>query len=93
MMKLDEFIGENIYLKPKIAFQAGEEHKLYPVKLSGVELGGIWIESEALTLMLKKAVGLTAEQPTPKTPVFFFPYSEIYFFFVGSTQLGQEHVE
>ena len=93
MMKLDEFIGERISLKPKVAFESGRAPKLYSVKLHGVEAGGVWIESPLLTSMLKRAAGLTAEQATRKTPIFFFPFSEIYFLVAGETQLGQLNAE
>ena len=93
MMKLDEFIGEWITVKPKLPFEGGKPLKMYSVKLHGVEAGGVWIESPQLTSMLKKVVGLPEKQATPRTPVFFFPFSEIYFLLAGETQLSQEHAE
>jgi hypothetical protein len=44
------------------------------VKLLGVEAGGLWIESQAIT----NAVPQTFEvASSPRTPVFFLPYHEI----------------
>jgi hypothetical protein len=48
--------------------------RYHRVKLTGVEVGGIWIESQAFTTLMLQAMGA---QVTPKTPVFFLPYHEI----------------
>jgi hypothetical protein len=46
----------------------------YKVKIIGVDVGGIWIESQSFTQALLHAIN---EQATPRTPVFFLPYHEI----------------
>jgi hypothetical protein len=50
------------------------------LKLHGVEAGGIWVESQALT-----ELGLKAAEATmaPKTPMFFLPFWQIRFVMVS----------
>jgi len=46
--------------------------------IRGVEGGGIWIESQALTNLILEKVGLAY---APRTPVFFLSFSEMRFAF------------
>lgn len=75
-MNLSEFIGQEIgMLIPRI-----HQVKIQRIKLLGVEFGGVWIESQALTNDILRALGVPA---SPKTLVFFLPYHEITFAMVG----------
>jgi hypothetical protein len=49
--------------------------ELQEVRLLGVELGGIWIESEVMTQSVLRNIGAA----TGKTPLFFVPYAQIKF--------------
>jgi hypothetical protein len=68
--ELSEEVGKNIWaVLPTLT---GEDLKKF--KLHGVDIGGIWVESQLLTeafLSNAKVQGL------PKTPVFFVPYAQI----------------
>ena len=44
------------------------------VKLHGVEVGGIWIESQDLTNLFLQSSGVAT---APKTPLFFLPYHQV----------------
>jgi len=60
-----------LVLIPKI------DQKIYQkVKLHGVEAGGLWLESQAVTNALLQTLGAPA---TEKTVVFFWPYHQIQF--------------
>jgi len=48
--------------------------KLNRVQLVGVESGGIWIKSQALTELLLRSSGVATHH---KTPVIFVPYSQL----------------
>lgn len=87
MMKLDELIGEIIGFKPKRPLRAGEEFLVYEVKLHGVEHGGVWVEIPQLTEESLRLVGLAPNQKTPKTPLYFFPFSEISYLATSATRL------
>ena len=69
-MQLNDYVGRQIpVLLPR--FHGG---KLQRVKLHGVETGGIWIESQAIT---NEALGTLSG--APKTLVVFVPYHEVAF--------------
>jgi hypothetical protein len=71
MKTFDERIGQTIHLVIPMFHSTEFQH----VKLHGVEIGGMWIESEKATQVLLSATKL----PAGKTPVFFLPYSQIRF--------------
>jgi hypothetical protein len=54
--------------------------KLQRVKIRGVEAGGIWLESQTLTNITLKSIGVAT---APKSLAFFFPYHAVRFGFVG----------
>lgn len=52
--------------------------KIQTFIVRGVEGGGIWIESQALTNLILEKLGLTH---APRTPIFFLAFSEMRFVF------------
>jgi hypothetical protein len=69
-MQLLDLIDKTIY----IVFVDGGRRTRYPVKLLGVESGGIWVESQEVI----NAILSDANTPTaPKTPVVFLPYHRL----------------
>ena len=83
-MNLEKFVGETI-----LAMVEMVPGKIQRLKLLGVEAGGIWVESQYLTNFLLTQLGAAS---APKTPVFFVPYSRIFFVFHGEgrTALNEE---
>ena len=81
MKTLHELIGEEIIayipMIDPIIFQS--------VRLYGVENGGVWIESQALTQTMLKAV---KQSSSSKTPLFFVPFHEIKFLIQGTEKLA-----
>ena len=73
-MKFSDVIGQEIAIS--IPYLAEGTGKLQRVKLVGVEAGGIWIESQELIDIVLEGANLAS---APRTPVFFFPYSQIVF--------------
>jgi hypothetical protein len=69
----EKLIGQTIGMSSPIL--GNDPIKLHEVILRGVEGGGIWIESPNVTqgFLQKNKI-----QATPKTPVFFVPYQQIY---------------
>lgn len=72
MISLKDLIGKEIVAFVPI-FDKTEWQKL---KLVNVENSGIWVESNAIQEWAVKGSGHTA---TPKTAVFFLPFSQIVF--------------
>ena len=71
-MQLADFIGQTISMSiPRIHPVIWQQ-----VKLHGVEAGGVWIESQAITNAVLQHAGVPA---APKTLVAFLPYHEIAF--------------
>jgi hypothetical protein len=54
------------------------------VVIRGVEVGGIWIESDTMTQSLLRGLNL----PSGQTPLFFFPYSGVKYAFFGESKLA-----
>ena len=69
-MQLSDFIGHNITMVIPTIHKTAMQN----VKLLGVEIGGVWVESPALTNLALRRIG---QQNTPKTIVFFLPYHAI----------------
>jgi hypothetical protein len=74
MPSLSELVGEEIALELVTPFirSTDESGKPPRVKLVAVEAAGIWVEYLETTEILVDAVGAM-----PKTPVFFFPFSQV----------------
>jgi hypothetical protein len=71
-MQFAELVGQQILLNiPRL-----DQTHYQKVKLIGVETGGLWLESQALTNCVLQARGVPA---APKTLVWFLPYHEISF--------------
>jgi len=79
-MQLSDYIGKDILLHIPLI----EDHHQI-VKLLGVEVGGIWIESQEMINKLYSAVG---KEGSPQTPAFFFPYHQIDFGMVATPGLA-----
>jgi hypothetical protein len=71
-MQLTEFIGKQVLIHIKPIGKAQE------VKLLGVEVGGVWVESQKLT---NEILEHFSAQSSANSPVFFFPYNEIQMIF------------
>jgi hypothetical protein len=78
-MTFDDLVGQTIPIKIPMM----SETVLQEVTIRGVDLGGIWIESESMTKQLLAGLGV----PAIKTPVFFVPYHAIKFAFYGTDGL------
>jgi len=88
MVKFDERIGEFIAISPKHPLEDGDSlPKTYKVKLVGVDIGGIWFEHEDATRRMRDALG---EAGKLRSVAFFLPYSELYFAFVGFTDIDEQ---
>jgi hypothetical protein len=69
IMQLADFVNQEIRLAHVAA-----SGKIHRVKLLGVEVGGIWVESQEITNQMLQFIGqATAEQ----TPIVFLPYHAI----------------
>jgi hypothetical protein len=75
-MQLSDFIGQSII----VVIPAIDREKFQTVRLLGVEIGGIWIESQAINGHMLKAFNAGAMSESPRA---FFPYSQITFALVG----------
>ncbi|MGA2217657.1 MAG: hypothetical protein ABSG51_06205 [Terracidiphilus sp.] len=84
-MKLSDYIGSEIIVMIRVIDPA----LFQKVVLKGVETGGIWIESNALTTIMLRSL---KQATLPVTPQFFFPYHEITFAIVkgGEVALDEE---
>jgi hypothetical protein len=72
MSSLGEMVGQEIVaLVPVI-----DKVKLQKLKLHGVEVGGIWVESQTMSELLMETAGVTM---SPKTVLFFLPFSQVVF--------------
>jgi hypothetical protein len=71
-MQLSDYIGQEIALMTPLI----EDKDAWHVKLVGVEAGGIWIESKALTSLLLE---IAEQKSAPKMPVLFVPYHSLAF--------------
>jgi hypothetical protein len=76
---LNELVGQEIVLEllNPVVRPARKKDKCQKVKLVGVESAGIWIESPEITAILLDAAGAM-----PKTPVWFFPFSQVRHIFI-----------
>ena len=72
MPSLTDLIGEEIALELITPFIRSESGKSTRVKLIAVETAGIWVEFPDTTEILLAATGAL-----PRTPVFFFPFSQV----------------
>jgi hypothetical protein len=72
MKSLSEMVGEEIAALVPVLNQ----RKLQVLKLRGIETGGIWVESQALTNQFLEMVGA---QTAPRTLAIFVPYDKILF--------------
>jgi len=70
MPTLPELVGQTVLIRTL----ALDETKPVPVKLIGVENGGVWIESQIKTNELLEVSGRPS---LPRTPVFFLPFATI----------------
>jgi hypothetical protein len=70
VVTLQSFVGKTVAAVIPLMHKT----KFQEITIRGVEHGGIWIESQALTNAMIKAAGL---QDPSKTPVFFLPFSQI----------------
>jgi hypothetical protein len=77
MQKLDSLIGKNILVSVQ-----NSEKAAYEVTLQGTEPGGIWIRS----IDLEKLVGFKKTKSSD-TPVFFMPFSQIFFLVLASADV------
>jgi hypothetical protein len=71
-MNFSEMIGQNI----NAVIPYFGSSTLQPLKLHGVEAGGLWLESQKATNDFLTKIGA---QTVPKTLVFFVPYNQIVF--------------
>lgn len=71
-MTFTELVGHNVAAVIPIIHQT----KFQEIKIHGCEAGGLWIECQALTNLVLKAIG---QQVSEKTPVFFLPFHQITF--------------
>ncbi len=69
-MTFNELIGHNVLavipIIDRIVFQE--------IKIHGCDPGGIWVECQALTDKMLRAIGQQAGQ---RTPIFFLPFHQI----------------
>ena len=72
MLQLTQMVGQVI----KAVVPALQRGGIQEFKLHGVEMGGIWVESQAATEAISKTFGSTI---SPKTSVFFLPYAQVLF--------------
>ena len=78
-MQFNDMIGNMVLLM----IPSMSKTVIQNVKLLGVEAGGLWIESQALTSVTLQAMGVST---TARTPIFFVPYHEITFGMVPINQ-------
>jgi hypothetical protein len=72
-MQFSELIGHEVLMLAP-SFELANPTKCIPVKIVGVESGGLWIESQVVTNALLQSIGMAT---APKTPVLFVPYHEM----------------
>ncbi len=85
MLRLDDLIGKKVMICPKKRFRdADTDGTLYTVKLHGVEVSGVWIESPELARIAK---GFAHQE---KKPVFFLPHAQIEFLLAFSLHLDEK---
>ena len=70
-MQLSECVGKTI-----VAMIPFIDQSFQIVTVCGVEVGGVWIQSQSLT---NKMLGSLQEASLSITPVFFVPYGQIVF--------------
>lgn len=72
MLLLSDLVGQTIHaLVPSIDPQV-----IQPLKLHGVEVGGIWVESQKVNNLVLSIAGQTISR---KTGILFLPYHQISF--------------
>jgi hypothetical protein len=69
-IQFTQLIGERVL----ILFPQTAETKYSVVTLRGVEFQGLWIESQDVTNVLLRAIGLPT---SPQTPLLFVPFHSI----------------
>ena len=80
MVRLDDSLGKSFLL----AHSSGGR---YQVVLHGVEVGGIWVESDELQDLFPSFVSEVREGEPKQKPVFFVPYAHILLLVAASTVL------
>ena len=92
MVRLQEYIGKFIFLGLNAASGGSEFVEIHVVKLRGVEAGGIWIESRAMTESFRKALkeGVFPQKVLSVNWAHFLPYSRIASVEVPVTEFDPE---
>lgn len=81
-MSFTDHIGQVIHVViPKIL----HETELCPVKLVGVDAGGIWIESQMFTNFILSGLG---KATSSKTMILFVPYGLISYAVISKDELA-----
>lgn len=71
-MTFREHVGENAIF----FFQHFQPKKPVSAKIAAVDSGGLWLESQEFNEMI---LAVLKTSVTPKKPLLFFPYSEIFY--------------
>jgi hypothetical protein len=69
-MTFKELVGQNVIAVIPIIHRI----EFQQIKVLGCEAGGLWVECQALTNLMLKAIG---QQVSQKTPIFFLPFQQI----------------
>jgi len=69
MKQLDELVGQELYGWIPVIHKTN----LQPIRLHGVESGGVWLESDLLT----QTFLTDSEKPALQKPLFFVPFQQI----------------
>jgi hypothetical protein len=69
-MTFNDFVGQTVLAVIPIIHRV----EFQKIKVHGCEPGGLWIESQALTDQMLKAIG---QQVGQRTPIFFLPFHQI----------------
>ena len=90
MVRLEDLIGKKLTLALK-----DSEKPIYTVRLHGVEVGGIWVESREMESRLRPVREDTKRNRSKlvQKPVFFIPYGQIVFLIACSTELDESSFE
>jgi hypothetical protein len=92
MSSLEESIGKPILIAPKIPFGKDDGRgSIYIPTLRGVDAGGVWIEHDALSEKLFSLLRPADDfSRLDAKPIFFLPYSEIYWIAEFSIPLDEK---
>jgi hypothetical protein len=74
-INLRKLVGENISAR----IPAYKDGKMVTLKLLGVDIGGIWAESQEF---MEEMLAGTPHTMTPRSLVFFLPYAQILAIYV-----------